>query len=324
MDSPFLARKGALEDDGSLVLADLSIVSDDAPDSPLRPGAGPSRVAFAPAPASAAPTPLVPARSAARPRFSLFAPASVESTPSGGARAANEDDGAEASEQSVDVDVDADAPTPAAPLSASAAASRDERLRASLAELRAMNGVFDGFLTSLENAKAHNERLATRVNETRTLLDTYVRLVGQTHHTQRLLLNPKWTGAAGDAAALAAAEAARIAAAEEAARVAEEERAAAQRRAEEEEEAARRAEAAKAASRGAPRGRGIARGRGVARGASASGIPSRTVRPTSAGSGLRRPASGAPASAVSTTAGGMVGRYGHVQSSGYGPRPRGS
>lgn len=173
MDSPFLPRKGnphQFEDDGSLVLADLSIVSDGEPDSPLRP---PARgVSFAPSAASsAAPTPVVPQRSAARPRFSLFAPgASASTTPSSSsvlARSGGDGADADVGEESELHDHDDDddhpeasssAPTaPAAPLSASAAAARDDRLRASLAELRGMNSVFDGFLTSLENSKAHNE-----------------------------------------------------------------------------------------------------------------------------------------------------------------------
>lgn len=88
----------------------------------------------------------------------------------------------------------------------------ETKLRESLYELRKFNEVFEGFIGSLEGVKGHNEvssifldsrvqyltddeqRLAERVQQTSLLLDEYTAILGQAEHTQRLLLNPRWTG----------------------------------------------------------------------------------------------------------------------------------
>ena len=126
----------------------------------------------------------------------------------------------------------------------------------------------------------------------------YTALLGQTEHTQRLLLNPKWTGAQDvsvdysflpSACAYGMKDAAALAA-EEAAKMAEEEAAARARLAEQErvERLEREKESREASStRGGGRGRGI-------------------PQPTRGKPGLKKPS------------GGLGGQYANVKSSGYG------
>ncbi|GFZ49085.1 hypothetical protein JCM24511_06835 [Saitozyma sp. JCM 24511] len=265
----------------------------------------------------------------AKPRFSLFAPQSGGSAVSTGHAQRELDDleddpedpgrGEErhfGSEEAEGIEA-AEGETIHSSRPAQSLEEREDRLRESLYELRQMNEVFDGFLSALLAARGHNERLAARVNQTSALLDQYTALLGQTEHTRQLLSNPAWTGADDDQAALAAAEAARIAAehAEEERRRQEEERAEDERR-RKSEAAAELARAREAASRGGARGRGAVRGvRG--RGSGIPPVPSRTgaKTPTSnstagTGTGLRKPS------------GGSGGKYGYVQSSGYGPPVR--
>ncbi|KAJ9114997.1 hypothetical protein QFC22_005325 [Naganishia vaughanmartiniae] len=76
----------------------------------------------------------------------------------------------------------------------SAETLRDERLRAALFELKKMNEVFENYASALEATRHHNERLAARTAQTSQLLDQYVSLLSQTEHTQRLILDKRWTG----------------------------------------------------------------------------------------------------------------------------------
>jgi hypothetical protein len=96
----------------------------------------------------------------------------------------------------------------------SADVQRDERLRAALFELKKMNEVFENYASALEATRHHNEvstsmythtngrrliivlgqRLAARTAQTSQLLDQYVSLLSQTEHTQRLILDKRWTG----------------------------------------------------------------------------------------------------------------------------------
>lgn len=54
------------------------------------------------------------------------------------------------------------------------------------------------FLISLDSEVQYltedEQRLAERVQQTSLLLDEYTAILGQAEHTQRLLLNPRWTG----------------------------------------------------------------------------------------------------------------------------------
>ncbi|AAW43232.1 hypothetical protein CNBD0920 [Cryptococcus deneoformans B-3501A] len=227
----------------------------------------------------------------------------------------------------------------------------EKKLRESLYELRKFNEVFEGFIGSLEGVKGHNERLAERVQQTSLLLDEYTAILGQAEHTQRLLLNPRWTGSSDDAAAIAAEEQARAAAA---AKALEEAQAAAEAAREAEEQARKSAERERAQSElrtrgGGTRGRGTVRGSGLARGSKLARGGSGLARGESGlargGSGLARGGSGLtrgrgvgtsvtkpsvapprPESATASSAArrggstGTTGKYSHVKSSGYGPR----
>ncbi|OCF59154.1 hypothetical protein L486_03655 [Kwoniella mangroviensis CBS 10435] len=195
---------------------------------------------------------------------------------------------------------------------------REDRLRSSLYELRKMNEVFEGVIGAMEGVRGHNQRLAERVRQTSALLDEYTAIMGQAEHTQKLLLNTKWTGSTDDAEAIAAIEQARLEAIERAEE--ESRRAAEQARLAEEERERRllekeRAEASN--SRGA-RGRGVPRGSGPrARG---TGIPRPSIatsRPTSSTTGTKR---GTTSTTTTRGGGGLGGQYNHVKSSGYGPR----
>ncbi|RXK42130.1 hypothetical protein M231_00487 [Tremella mesenterica] len=181
---------------------------------------------------------------------------------------------------------------------------KEDKLREGLYELKRMNEVFDGFLNALEAAKGHNERLATRVQQTSQLLDQYTAIMGQTEHTQNLILNPLWTGAEDDAAALAEAEAARLAAL----RKEEEEAEIARLKAEEQR---RLAEERKTKVNTGTSSRG--RGRGVGRGVTLN--TRQSLLPTA----IKRPPSTQSRSTRGGTGGGL---YANVQSSGYGPPGR--
>jgi sRNA-binding protein len=100
------------------------------------------------------------------------------------------------------------------------------------------------------------QTVSKTVQNASTLLQTWTRILSQTEHNQRLILNPQWQGASQDLSAIEEEEVYRQQAAERRAAEEQARRDAANRRAEEEQ---RRAEAApKAGTRG--RGRGT-RGR---------------------------------------------------------------
>ncbi|WVQ68908.1 uncharacterized protein L199_007117 [Kwoniella botswanensis] len=196
--------------------------------------------------------------------------------------------------------------------------NREDRLRSSLYELRKMNEVFEGVIGALEGVRGHNQRLAERVRQTSALLDEYTAIMGQAEHTQKLLLNTKWTGSTDDAEAIAAIEQARLQAVE---RAEEESRRAAEQARLAEEERERRIierERSEASSSRGARGRGVPRGSGLrARG---TGIPRPSIatsRPTSSTTGTKR---GTTSTTTTRGGGGLGGQYNHVKSSGYGPR----
>lgn len=103
--------------------------------------------------------------------------------------------------------------------------ARDAALNAELESLRRINEVVEGVIASLDRAKANMDvsandswclrgyhlleltrliqslQTVTRtVNHASTLLDTWTRILNQTEHNQRLILNPAWQGASQDLA----------------------------------------------------------------------------------------------------------------------------
>ncbi|KAF2644860.1 hypothetical protein P280DRAFT_487365 [Massarina eburnea CBS 473.64] len=176
--------------------------------------------------------------------------------------------------------------------------SREAALRRELESVRNVNKVIEGVVESLEKAKNNMDTVSRTVYNATTLLQTWSRILSQTEHNQRLILNPQWQGATQDIADIQDEEVQRQQAAER--RVVEDQarREAAARRAEEDR---RKAEApSKASTRG--------RGRGTRpRGTSASGSSYTSVG-GQGGRGLNR------SSSTSGRGGSGIGR---------GPRGRG-
>ncbi|CAI6340105.1 unnamed protein product [Periconia digitata] len=165
--------------------------------------------------------------------------------------------------------------------------AREAALRRELESVRNVNKVIEGVVESLEKAKNNMDTVSHTVHNASTLLQTWTRILSQTEHNQRLILNPQWQGATQDLADIQDEEAQRQHAAER--RAAEEERRkeAAARKAEEDR---RKAEAAsKTGTRG--RGRGSVRTRGVP--SSGYGVSRQTGQGVNrSGSTRGRPASG--------------------------------
>nr|POF13230.1 dash complex subunit duo1 [Quercus suber] len=80
----------------------------------------------------------------------------------------------------------------------SEAESRDARLRIELERVREINRVIEGVTASLTKAKDNMATVNRTVNNASTLLATWTRILSQTEHNQRLILNPAWKGATQD------------------------------------------------------------------------------------------------------------------------------
>ena len=87
--------------------------------------------------------------------------------------------------------------------------AREDQLRKELATLKTLNGHLSTMLTSLEAAQGSMGTINSTVAQSSTLLNTWTRILSQTEHNQRLILNPGWQGASTDAAEIAADEARR-------------------------------------------------------------------------------------------------------------------
>ncbi|KAK5061269.1 hypothetical protein LTR84_007811 [Exophiala bonariae] len=113
--------------------------------------------------------------------------------------------------------------------------ARDLELRRELENIRKVNEAIEGVIESLGKAKANIKAVNTTVSAASTLLNTWTRILSQTEHNQRLILDPNWHGATQDIANIEqeATEKQRAAARQEAEEL--ERRSAAAQRAEEEE-----------------------------------------------------------------------------------------
>ncbi|KAK8098628.1 DASH complex subunit Duo1-domain-containing protein [Apiospora kogelbergensis] len=145
---------------------------------------------------------------------------------------------------------------------------REAALQRELQGVRQINELIEGVISTLDRAKGNMGTVSQTVNTASTLLNTWTRILSQTEHNQRLLLNPTWKGATQDLVDLENEAAQKQAAAER--RAAEEER--------REIEAARRREEARQQREAGTLGRGRAtatrgrttRGRTVTRGTTAT------------------------------------------------------
>ncbi|KAI7468584.1 hypothetical protein KC357_g6700 [Hortaea werneckii] len=84
------------------------------------------------------------------------------------------------------------------PRTRSRSETRDARLHAELERVREVNRVIEGVTSSLEKARANMGTVQRTVENASTLLATWTRILSQTEHNQRLILNPQWQGATQD------------------------------------------------------------------------------------------------------------------------------
>ncbi|PLN79873.1 hypothetical protein BDW42DRAFT_186461 [Aspergillus taichungensis] len=132
--------------------------------------------------------------------------------------------------------------------------AREAALQNELRSVRQINEVIEGLLGSLDCAKGNMDTVSRTVDSASTLLNTWTRILSQTEHNQRLILNPNWQGAVQDAADMESEELVRQQAAERRERELQQQREAVARRAQEEER--RRAQGSTArGTRGTARGR---------------------------------------------------------------------
>ncbi|RAL15558.1 uncharacterized protein BO97DRAFT_363263 [Aspergillus homomorphus CBS 101889] len=145
--------------------------------------------------------------------------------------------------------------------------AREAALRSELESVRKINQVIEGLLGSLDRAKGNMDTVSQTLDSASTLLNTWTRILSQTEHNQRLILNPNWQGAVQDVADSEHEELLRQQAAERRERELQQQREAAARKAAEDER--KRAAAASArGTRGSSYGRvrsGLGRTPGLAR-----------------------------------------------------------
>ena len=158
--------------------------------------------------------------------------------------------------------------------------ARNAQLRAELEKVREVNKVIEGVTASLTKAKDNMSTVQSTVNSASTLLATWTRILSQTEHNQRLILNPQWQGATQDLEDTENDELRRQQDAERRAMEEQRRREDAERR-REEEERKRAAGEAKTAGRGLGRTRSTRGGGYTADGRRVGG----TTTPTSRGRG---------------------------------------
>ncbi|KAI5304705.1 hypothetical protein KEM56_006081 [Ascosphaera pollenicola] len=133
--------------------------------------------------------------------------------------------------------------------------SRDAALQYELETVRNINQVIEGVLGSLERAKSNMGTVSQTVDSASTLLNTWTRILAQTEHNQRLILDPNWHGASEDITAAEAEEIQRKQEAERRLREEQERREALARKAEEERRKSEAAAASKSTRGTTLRGR---------------------------------------------------------------------
>ncbi|KAK5117961.1 hypothetical protein LTR62_004005 [Meristemomyces frigidus] len=76
--------------------------------------------------------------------------------------------------------------------------AREARLQSELNRIREINRVIESVTSSLAKAKQNMGTVQRTVESASTLLGTWTRILSQTEHNQRLILNPRWQGATRD------------------------------------------------------------------------------------------------------------------------------
>ncbi|TQV97440.1 DASH complex, subunit Duo1 [Cordyceps javanica] len=123
--------------------------------------------------------------------------------------------------------------TPRTP--ASEGPDRDALLRRELDGVKTVNEAIEGLIGTLERAGGNMDVVTQTVNNASTLLNTWTRILSQTEHNQRLILDPRWKGTTEDLAEQEAEALQRQQEAERRAREEEQRREELRRRREEEE-----------------------------------------------------------------------------------------
>ncbi|KAL1898354.1 hypothetical protein Cpir12675_001980 [Ceratocystis pirilliformis] len=166
----------------------------------------------------------------------------------------------------------------------SAGYDRDTALRSELEGIKNINSVIESTLATLEKVRSNMNVVGGTVNNSSTLLNTWTRILSQTEHNQRLILDSLWKGATQDLADIEA-EAILRQQAEQRRLLEEERRRELLRQKAEDEE--RSKNVAPSASRGSVRGtrsRASTRGgisRGSTRGTTTRGVTRGTARGSS-------------------------------------------
>ncbi|KAH0491166.1 hypothetical protein TgHK011_002608 [Trichoderma gracile] len=171
---------------------------------------------------------------------------------------------------------------------------REAMLRKELEGVRSINHVIEGVIGTLQRAGGNMNSVNKTVTNASALLNTWTRILSQTEHNQRLILDPTWKGATNDLAEIEAEKLRKQE--EEARRAAEEEERKEELRRRREEEEQRRKLTASSSARGARRGAaGIraARGRGRVASLSSRIASSSRYRTASASSSSSRGTSSA-------------------------------
>ncbi|KIW65480.1 hypothetical protein PV04_07737 [Phialophora macrospora] len=77
---------------------------------------------------------------------------------------------------------------------------RDDSLRQELESVRQVNEAIESVIHSLRKAKDNMKTVNKTVSAASTLLNTWTRILSQTEHNQRLILDPSWQGVSQDIA----------------------------------------------------------------------------------------------------------------------------
>ncbi|KAK4942059.1 hypothetical protein LTR10_018095 [Elasticomyces elasticus] len=77
---------------------------------------------------------------------------------------------------------------------------REQSLRRELESVRQVNQAIEGVIQSLNKARDNMKTVNGTVVAASTLLNTWTRILSQTEHNQRLILDPSWHGASQDIA----------------------------------------------------------------------------------------------------------------------------